>query len=90
MGVFDPSQIIVLTLFLGILLAALWGVRKFQPQLRDKMAQGHSIRVLDRVGLHPQTTTYHIVVKNQEFLIVTAPKSAPAIQPLGPENGGQE
>lgn len=90
MGVFDPTQITVLILFLGILLAALWGVRKFQPQLREKLAQGHSIRVLDRVGLHPQTTTYHIVVKDQEFLIVTAPKSAPAIQPLGTYAGDEK
>lgn len=84
MDLISPTQIIVLAIFLGALMAVLMVVRKFQPQLREKIQTGRNITVKDRVNLGPNNTAFVVRVDDTDFMVITSRRAGASISQLPP------
>ena len=80
--VFDTTQIITLTLFLGLLCVALFVVKRYQPQLRAHLATGKRILVHETTHLGGQDRALLISVDQSEYLVVIGKRSGASVTAL--------
>lgn len=82
MDLINPTQIIILILFIGTLLAALVFVRRFQPQLRKTLNTTRDITIRDRMALGAANTLFVVRIDDQEFMVVTSRRAGAVITPI--------
>ena len=77
------GYIIQVTISLAIVLALIWLTAKYLLPRLKLMPQGKTIEVLDRVGIEPQVTIYHIKANNSEYLVGVSSKNIALIDKIG-------
>jgi len=79
------GYIVQVALSLAIVLVLIWVTAKYLLPRMQMTPKGKNIEVLDRVGIEPQVTIYHIKANGREYLLGVGGKNVALIDKIGAE-----
>lgn len=80
--IFETMHVLTLLVFLAVLIAALFLVKRFQPQLRAHLNTGKRISITETTSLGGQDRALLLSVDRTDFLVVLSKRAGTSVTQL--------